>query len=700
MAINIFDGSNWNQYKKIHVYDGSSWRQSVAAYIWDGTQWVLFSAGTPVNTILPVLSSSTSRFNSLNTLEPGDNVSVDTGTWDNTPTSYTYKWYKKGISSSSWEEITGETSSSITLTENTLPSLKYVGYQLRCGVIATNSAGDSEESFTTETGYVLPYKIYNMVTTVKSNNIVEIAFPASIGANDYYIQYQGPEVAFTEIISLVNNTNSKVVYSDSGFGTIKITLDLDDADGTLGFLVNPIRNQSGTKLTGYGLNGSVSNLKIDPAGVLPYASNISVSGFTFNWIYTGGIVPSSWILYDGGEVVTSSFYNGLNSTSVSVSAIAPGGTTYGAYSIEVNGSAPRHKQTQWYSPFTVTITVPQDPTPVNTSAPVVSSSDGRSFSVTSGTWTNSSYIYSYIYDWKYNGQSFPFYAGNTTINLGSSTTYDGASISCTVSILTTDLRTFSALGSNSITASAYSSEPDPQIGTVSISKVSGGSYDGLLIGAVSSSTGTVTWSWSNGTSSSSYYYSSDDFGVNLVLTATATSNGKSVSANSSYYVTDPRQIYYTGTSVCNTSAPSNVYYQSPAVSGPHLTTSSTSYAIPSDTYGSSGIVSLSVNRSTYDAAYEAARQSACEFVNTFAPPFFPPSFYGAPEPFAPPFFPPFFPPSFYSAPEPFAPPFFPPFFPPSFYGAPEPFAPPFFPPSFGYSSITLKKNISRINTIN
>ena len=94
MALNIFDGSNWSQYKKLHVYDGSSWRESVAAYIWDGTEWKLFSTGIPVNTALPILSSSNARFNSLNLLEPGNTISTDNGTWDNSPTSYTYKWYK------------------------------------------------------------------------------------------------------------------------------------------------------------------------------------------------------------------------------------------------------------------------------------------------------------------------------------------------------------------------------------------------------------------------------------------------------------------------------------------------------------------------------------------------------------------------------------------------------------------------------
>ena len=701
MPLNIFDGSSWNPFKKIQIHDGSTWNEAKAAYVWDGSEWKRFSEGIPKNLTVPVLSSSTSRSNSLYTLEPNDVLSTDNGTWENSPTSYKYQWYKKALSGGSWEAISGKTTSSITLTEDTLPTLKYVGYTLRCGIIATNYVGDSEEVFSVESGYVLPSKITSFNITVLSNNIVQVEWQKSIGATDYYLQYQGPEVAFTEIVSLKNNTNTKVVYTAAQATTERIVIDLDDADGTLGFLINPISGSGNSKLTGYGLNGSVNNLKINPAAVTSSSSNITIFGFTFNWAYANGIVPSQWILYNGSEVVASSVMSGLNVNSVSVERFATGGETYGSYYIQVTGTAPRHKQTQWSSTPTLSITAPQVPTPVNTGAPVVSSSNGRVFACTTGDWTNSNSISSYIYDWKSNGQALSF-VGGQTLDLGTNTQYDGTQISCNVSIITTDLRTFNASASNSVTAAAYVVPgPDPQIGTVTISQSMATSTSGLLLGSVSSSTGTVTWSWSNGTNSSAYYWSSGDFGVNLTLTATATSNGKSVSSSASFQVPDPRQTYYIGTSVCETSI-TKVYYQSPAVTGPFLTDATTSYAIPNDTFGGSGIVSKTVYRSTYAAALTAAQQSVCEigvvFAPPFFPPFFPPSFYSPP--FAPPFFPPFFPPSFYSPP--FAPPFFPPFFPPSFYSPPfaPPFFPPFFPPRFGYSSIKLKKNIIPINIFN
>jgi hypothetical protein len=457
MAINIFDGSSWNQYKKIHVHDGSSWRQSVAAYIWDGTQWKLFSTGVPVNTEVPTLSSSTSLFNSLSTLQPGDVLSTGNGIWENEPTSYTYKWYKKIAGSTLWQEIQGESSSSITLTENTLPIIKYVGYSLKSEVIAKNLAGDSIEIFSAETGHVLPKAISNISATVKSNDIVEIVFPKSIGANDYYMQYDGPDLDFVEILSLANNTRSNVTYDTSDNYNIKITLDLGNADGSLGFLINPIRIDGSIKHTGYGSNGSVNNLKINPAGVLASISNASITGATFNWSYSGNITPSSWELYDGAEIVTISAVNSVQDTSYSLGNLSPGGSTYGSYYIKVFGTAPRHNQTQWTS-NTVSVTVPEVPTPVNTLAPVISSSNGRVFSVTEGTWTNTQSIYSYVYDWKSNGQPLSF-AAETTLDLGTSTEYDGTSITCQVSVVTTDLRLIAGMTSNSITAQTAPTTP-------------------------------------------------------------------------------------------------------------------------------------------------------------------------------------------------------------------------------------------------
>jgi hypothetical protein len=266
------------------------------------------------------------------------------------------------------------------------------------------------------------------------------------------MQYDGPDLDFVEILSLANNTETNVTYNASDNYDIKITLDLGTADGSLGFLINPVRVDGSYKHTGYGANGSVNNLKKDPASVTATSSNISITGFTFNWSYAGSITPTSWELYDGSTLVASSYSSSPQDTSYSVSNIAQGGSTYGSYYIKVFGSAPRHKQTQWSS-NTLSITVPELPTPVNTSAPVISSSNGRVFSLTAGTWTNTQSIYSYIYDWKSNGQPISFVA-DTTLDLGTSTQYDGTSITCQVSVVTTDLRLISGMTSNSITAQA------------------------------------------------------------------------------------------------------------------------------------------------------------------------------------------------------------------------------------------------------
>ncbi len=70
------------------------------------------------------------------TVAAGDQIQCPTGTWDGTPTSYTYQW---GISTDnvSWSNIGGETRSDYITTTGDIDS--YV----RCCVVATNLSGST-----------------------------------------------------------------------------------------------------------------------------------------------------------------------------------------------------------------------------------------------------------------------------------------------------------------------------------------------------------------------------------------------------------------------------------------------------------------------------------------------------------------------------------------------------------------------------
>ena len=82
-------------------------------------------ASAPENTVAPVASG---------TVEVGDTVSVTDGTWTGLPApTITYQWQVSD--GEGWEDIEGETSSSIDLI------VDFVGEDVRCVVTGTNAVG-------------------------------------------------------------------------------------------------------------------------------------------------------------------------------------------------------------------------------------------------------------------------------------------------------------------------------------------------------------------------------------------------------------------------------------------------------------------------------------------------------------------------------------------------------------------------------
>ena len=484
MPFNIFDGSSWNPLKKLKIHDGSAWKEATAIYVFDGSQWKK-TGSKPTNTVIPSLTVN-GRFTSLYAMEPGNTLTVDKGTWtdmDGSVATYAYQWEKRRIDQGTqWQTISGATNTTLTLTEDLAPfELKYVAYQLRCKVTATNQYGTNNPLtpvYTAETGFVSPAPLTSVTATVTSNDIVEFTWIKPIGATDFYVQYQGPDVAFTEISSLVNNTDaSKGVYTTVD-NSAKLTVDFGSADGSLGSLFNPkwVSPNGLWSITGYGVNANVNDLKLTKASVTSSSSNITTMGFTFNWQLNNGITPTSWILYDGDTVVDTYFMNGVNATSYSITRYSAGGAIYGDYWIKVYGSAPRHKQTYWESTPRISVQPTVVPTPVNTIAPQISSSNGRLFSSTSGIWTNLTSVYNYIYTWYSNGTAI-WFANGSTLDLGTNTDYDNTTITCKVSCLTTDLViTSESPSSNSITASPYITQYAAYVECDTTTKIYRGAY--------------------------------------------------------------------------------------------------------------------------------------------------------------------------------------------------------------------------------
>jgi len=461
MPLNIFDGSSWNPLKKIQIHDGSSWNESKAAYVWDGSEWKPLLSLLPKNTVLPLLSIQGPSF----FYAAQETVQTTSGDWDNAPTLFEYQWQKSPYTPSNynWTDIFEKTSSTLLLDEDewdSQQSLKYVGYVVRCKVTATNAAGKNiDPVYTLPSPVIAPANLGEINVNVVSNGIVEFTWQKVKGANDYYIQYQGPGVPFTEVMSMVDNTDaSKGVYTTNGT-TCKFTIDTGSASGTLGILINPVNtsNASGIRLTGYGKNASVMDLK-------PTKPSVTANMTSFGW---GGrlswssslIQQTGWTVYNNGEFYASSFLSDPAATSVDIMQFGEGGTTYGSFTVTVTGTATRFTETSWSSTPPLTILYPTVLLPVIQTPPTVSI-NGRVLSSTNGTWSNSDSIYTYNIEWYSNGSPMNF-GSASSLDLSSNTNYDNTSITSSVYVMTTDLRTTEkSFSTNSVTMPSLSSNCD------------------------------------------------------------------------------------------------------------------------------------------------------------------------------------------------------------------------------------------------
>jgi hypothetical protein len=91
----------------------------------------------PVSTSAPMISDVD---HSLTALQVGDHLSASTGTWTNSPTSYSYQWQRSTDNGSSWSNISGATSQAY------LVSAGDVGAKLRVVVTAANTSGSVSAS--------------------------------------------------------------------------------------------------------------------------------------------------------------------------------------------------------------------------------------------------------------------------------------------------------------------------------------------------------------------------------------------------------------------------------------------------------------------------------------------------------------------------------------------------------------------------
>ena len=324
MPLNIFDGSNWNPFKKIQIHDGTSWNDSKAAYIWNGSEWKIFSTGVPTNTVAPVFSQS------VNGGGVEQTVSVTTGVWDNSPTSYRYVWEVAQYSNAGFNNWTPLYYNSVAQTESSAyVDLTHVGYTIRAKVYAINASGESSP-YTVTTGMIFgPSALPFLTAYVVSSGRVYMLWEKSKGANGYTLQYQGPNVPFTELTLPENNQES-----GTDVGQLYGNKYLDFGPSVNGSLViglfpfssnNPYSNAiPGVNLSGPGKNATINELRTLTAPVL---NTPTISRQQANVNAAASLLTVSVSFANPGDPAATLSYSWTNGSNTNTSTVADDGTT-------------------------------------------------------------------------------------------------------------------------------------------------------------------------------------------------------------------------------------------------------------------------------------------------------------------------------------------------------------------------------------
>lgn len=140
----------------------SGYSQSAAFFMSTVKEAVVEQA--PVNTVAPAITGLE---------EVGETLSVTTGSWDNSPTSYSYQWKRDG------SNISSANSNMYLLIEDD------EGAIITCEVTATNSAGSTPQ-LSNATGEIQPSNPEPSPSSITSNHVF------NIGTGDKALVYQPP----------------------------------------------------------------------------------------------------------------------------------------------------------------------------------------------------------------------------------------------------------------------------------------------------------------------------------------------------------------------------------------------------------------------------------------------------------------------------------------------------------------------------
>lgn len=243
--------------------------------------------GAPVNTASPVITEFTGG---TNIAEVNDVLICSSGSWTNTPTSYSYQWYKNGVATS--------TGSTYTVTTGDL------GASLYCRVTATNGSGSSAFKQSSNTiSNVIPDD--DSPTEIPSVTAIPVLVGNSGGegigkVGDLLICYSGSwlysptsynyQWRVNGVIS--ENTTNQYELTEAELGaTISCSVRACNTNGCSAYqiAVNNLANVTGA--TGPGLPSNTSNPKIVLYQGTPKAVGTKYFSTPGYWETPGGDLP-------------------------------------------------------------------------------------------------------------------------------------------------------------------------------------------------------------------------------------------------------------------------------------------------------------------------------------------------------------------------------------------------------------------------
>jgi hypothetical protein len=263
---------------------------------------IVSSTPLPINTILPVITGI---------IASGQTLTCSTGTWSNTPTSYTYQW-QRGTTN-----ISGETAAThIAVAAD-------IGQTLRCQVTAVN-AGGSASVFTITTAVIgsgTPVNISSPTISAPTGSVavgttftvVNGSWSGSPSSYSYQWFHQTADHLTDTLISGATSTTYTLVNADIGFFVYCQVTAINASGSTAAS-----SNLSSSSFVVF-LNAPVITVSPSVSGSTVYGSTLSCStgtwlnsptSYNYQWVRAGVDIPTATlstytiVLADVGLAIT------------------------------------------------------------------------------------------------------------------------------------------------------------------------------------------------------------------------------------------------------------------------------------------------------------------------------------------------------------------------------------------------------------